>query len=114
MARNSLTPTPSPWSVPRKHPRAQLLAQVEAQADGVTALGQTRDISEGGLCVLSPDTFDLNTEVLVRFNLPAAHHIEAKGLVVRALRGLEMGIVFIGLRNDDRQAIAKFAQQALE
>lgn len=66
------------------------------------------------MCLLSPQTFAPRTEVLIRFTLPAGRPIAAKGLVVRALPGLEMGIVFVDLENDDRRAITEFVQEASE
>lgn len=112
MSKNAANPSPAPWTVSRKYPRARLLVQVEARVGGITTMGRTQNVSETGLCLLSPETFDPQTEVLVRFNLSAGRPIEAKGLVVRALPGVEMGIVFVDLKNDDRGAIADFVNQA--
>lgn len=107
-------PAAQQWEITRKHPRARLMTQVESRTSGATGLGRADNISLGGLLVLSPDTFDARTEVVVRFNLPGGHHIEAQAIVVHAQPGDRMGIEFIHLKDDDRKAIAQFVQQACE
>lgn len=90
------------------------MAQVESRASGAISLGRTENISAGGVLVLSRDTFDPETEVVVRFNLPPSRPIEAQGTVVHALPAVRMGIKFTELKNDDRAAIADFVQKACE
>ena len=106
--------TTQQWQVPRKHPRARLMTQVESRTSRATSLGRADNVSLGGLLVLSPDTFDAKTEVVVRFNLPSGQHIEAQGMVVHAQPGDRMGIEFIHLKVDHQKAIMQFVQQACE
>ena len=104
---------PSPlWrQSPRKNLRAHLVTQVESRASGATSVGQTGDISEGGLLVLSHQVLPANTEVLVRLKLPSGHAVEARGVVMRAKPGVEMGIRFLELKDEDRKAILAFVRE---
>ncbi|MFQ5724531.1 MAG: PilZ domain-containing protein [Terriglobia bacterium] len=97
----------------RKHPRARLftLTQTLTPAGGESGLGRLEDLSVGGLHILSAETFDPNTKVLVRFNLPGGRPVEAQGVVVRARRGLHMGIRFLEVNEEDRKAIEEFVGQ---
>lgn len=76
----------------------------------MTSLGQTENISEPGLLVLPPDTFAPETEVGVRFSLFGHRLVEAQGLVVHAKPGVRIGVQFLLLAHDDRNAIAEFVQ----
>lgn len=46
------------------------------------------------------------------FDLPTHQRIEANGIVVRALHGIEMGIVFADLSDEHRKAITDFVEQS--
>ena len=85
---------------------------------GLNALvSLVQNISEGGLLVKTPDTFDTKTEVTVRFNLPPiphGRHIESKGVVIHAKPGVHMGIEFLQMKEEHRKAIAEFAQASSE
>ncbi|MFQ5817801.1 MAG: PilZ domain-containing protein [Terriglobia bacterium] len=102
------------WQIPRKHPRVRLVTQVESRASGATSVGRTENISAGGMLVLTRDTFDPSTEVIVRFNLPPRHSIEAQGVVVHARPAASMGIHFAQLKHDDVKAIEEFVRQPCE
>jgi hypothetical protein len=108
------TPPPEKRRIPRKHPRVRLLTQVESQTSGVSSLGRTKNISQGGLLVYTRETFDASTKVIVRFNLSPGHLIEAPGVVMHSLPQVSMGIKFLQLKDDDRKAIEEFVQQTGE
>ena len=113
MKKKSSPPTEH-WRIPRKHPRAQLLTQVESQTSGATSIGRTENISQGGLLVYTRETFDASTNVIVRFNLSPGHLIEAPGVVMHSLPQVSMGIKFLQLKDDDRKAIEEFVRQTGE
>ncbi len=76
-----------------------------------------QNIREGGLLVKTPDTFDPKAEVTVRFNLPPiphGRHIESKGVVVHAKPGVHMGIEFLEMKEEHREAIAELVQASPE
>ncbi len=95
--------------VPRRHPRVRLVTQVEA-----TSLGRTENISEGGMLVVTRDTFEPGTEVKFRFSLPGGRSIEGYGKVIHSKSKTQMGIEFGDLKQEDRKAIATFVREAAE
>lgn len=101
------SPPPEMRRSPRKHPRVRLVTQVEA-----TSLGHTENISEGGMLMITRDTFEPDTEVMFRFNLPNGRTIHGKGLVVHSKPKAQMGIKFMHLKEGDRRAITEFVQEA--
>lgn len=103
-----------PWRIPRKHPRVHLVTQVESLAGRETSLGTTENISMGGLRVASGKTFEPQTEVMIRFNLPSGLHIEARGVVVHAELGVYMGIQFVTVKDEDLKALHEFIREACE
>jgi hypothetical protein len=88
-----------------------LVTQVESRSSGATSLGHTKNISAGGLLVESRDTFESQTNVIVRFNLPSGRAIQADGVVVHSESGVHMRIRFMQLKDDDRNIIEDFVQQ---
>lgn len=100
-----------PWRNPRKHPRVNLVTQVESLAEGRISLGRVENISVGGMLVLTRDTFEAGSEVVVRFNLPGGGHVEAAARVMHTKPGAQMGIQFLNLTEEDRRAIAGFVQE---
>jgi CheY-like chemotaxis protein len=72
-----------------------------------------KDLSPGGMLILTAETLDPQTEVNFRFNLPPippGHPIEGQGVVVRRTPGTSMGIQFVQLKDDDWKAIAEWAK----
>ncbi len=106
------TRPPSGREVPRQNPRVNLVTQVESRSSGATSLGQTKNISTGGLLVESHDTFESQTNVIVRFNLPSGRAVQVDGVVVRSKSGVHMGIRFVQLKADDRKIIDDFVRMS--
>jgi 6-pyruvoyl-tetrahydropterin synthase len=104
-------PALPPWRSPRKHPRVSLVTEVESRATGVKHVGRSGNISVGGVLILGRDTFDPNTEVVVRFRLPTGYPIETGGVVAHRKTGAQMGIKFLRLDEHNRQAIREFVQE---
>ena len=98
----------------RFNQRAALLVQVECETKEAYSLGRCQNISETGILVRTPETFELSTSVLVRFVLPppTAVTVETRGTVVRVQPGESMGIQFVELKDRYRAAIADFVEQA--
>jgi len=100
----------------RKTERALLIVQVEFKAAGDYTLGRSQDISEGGLRVLTPETVEAGSGVIVRFNLPPYTPgvlIESPGLVVHVQPASGMGIEFLQLTEQQRQAIVRYVRQTV-
>ncbi len=93
------------------------MAQVESGTVAHFSIGRVQNISEGGLFVKTPDTFDPTTEITVRFNLPPILHechVESKGVVIHAKPGVHMGIEFLQMKEEHRKAIAELVQARSE
>jgi hypothetical protein len=104
-------PVSGPWKTVRKYPRSRLTAQVEEVVGGRTTQGRTGDVSVGGILVLSKATIALRSGVRVRFDLPSGRHVEVDGEVVHSTPGVRMGIKFLHLGADDREAIAEYVER---
>lgn len=102
---------PSTQRPPRRHLRVKLVTQVESQLAGHVSLGRMENISIGGALVLSPETFPVGSQVVVRFNLPGAHSIEVPCRVAREVPGAQMGLQFEALKPDDRKLITQFVDE---
>ena len=95
----------------RQDRRVRLTTRVESRATGMTSVGRVDDISVGGLLVIAHDTFESGTEVVVQFDLPSGHAVEAQGVVVHVLRGERMGIQFHAMKHADVEAIHEFLRR---
>ena len=110
MEIDSRPPSPSGRN-PRKYPRFALVTRVESVVGGKHLTGRMGDVSVGGILILSQDTLDPQTKVLVRFDLPGGRHVEVEGEVVHSTPGIRMGIKFLALDPDLQKAIAEYAEQ---
>ncbi|MFQ5723679.1 MAG: PilZ domain-containing protein [Terriglobia bacterium] len=96
----------------RKHPRAPLLTQVEAQGQTAVTLGRTSDIGVGGLLIETPETLAEGATVVVRFFVPPGPTaLEAAGRVVRCQPGKSMAIAFLGLPEGHRRRILDYIRR---
>jgi uncharacterized protein (TIGR02266 family) len=93
--------------------RASLVTQIRTVVDGETLVGYTRDISTGGVFVETEDPPSKGTEVSLRFRLRAeAPIVGARAVVVYTLPGVGMGLKFVELAPELRQAIEDFVAGA--
>lgn len=103
----------SPEIEKRQHRRAKLVTQLRCEALGQEELLVSRDISVGGMFVTAKEPFPQDSEVVLGFRLTSRDPLIAcRGKVVYAIRGLGMGIMFLDLSEDTRQAIQKFVDAA--
>ncbi len=101
----------------RESQRAILIVQVGCKTSGDWGLGHTQDISDSGLLLVTPETFEPRTEITVRFNLPPdppSFFVETPGAVARVQSGQSMGIQFLQVTERQRDAIAKYVRRVLE
>ena len=101
---------PPPISEQRSTRRVEFITQVNCKVTGSYARGWSNDIGEGGMSVSTEKTFESGTEVVVYFSLP--HNptgilIEVPGVVVWIRAAESMGIRFLSLNDQQREAIAK-------
>jgi c-di-GMP-binding flagellar brake protein YcgR len=96
----------------RRHRRANLITQVRCDALQRQGLMVTRDISVGGMFVNEKDPFPADSEVTTLFRLePTSDLLTCRGKVAYAIRGMGMGISFIELSEEVRQALQKFVDE---
>ena len=97
----------------RQHRRAQLVTQVRCDALGRDEFLLTRGVSVGGMFVTAKDPFPSDSEVALSFSLRAGEPpIASRGKVVYSLRSMGMGITFVDLSEEARQALQKFVDEA--
>ena len=98
----------------RRFPRvpADLLAQVEDPSSKVNALGRLANLSEGGVLLTTKKSLALQTELDVRFILPPGQPVEATGVVMHRQPDGSIGVQFLLVGDEARQAIANYVQKA--
>lgn len=68
---------------PRKFPRFRVAFEVTYAIDGKsTRKGRARNLCGGGICIESDESVPVDTSTTIRFELPGADTIEARGQVV--------------------------------
>lgn len=101
----------------RRFRRVPLVTQIELLGPGTGSVGRMEDISVGGLLMATRDTFEPQTEIAFRFNLPPippGQPIEGHGVVAHAQSGKWMGIQFQLLSEEHWKAIAEFVRKQSE
>ena len=111
MANQSIPPW-EPWKASRKFPRVALLTEIECLASGVITHGWSENVSMGGLFVLSGQTFEPDSRVMVRLKFPGGSRLECPGRVARAILGKHMGIQLLELKDEDRKALSDYINKA--
>ena len=98
-------------------PRAPITVRVECKTARVFAQARAEDISETGMLLNCPETFEVSKAITLRFELPLAQGspasspsviITTAAVVARVERGRRIGIHFVGLRPAFRSAIAAY------
>lgn len=112
-------PTPLAHDPRRVTQRAGVEVDIGFQSETNFFTGFSQDISEGGIFIATYDLLDRGTEMAVSFTLPDGHLVSCTG-VVRWIREHNemtpdvypgMGVQFMNLSGEDRQAIEGFLQQ---
>ncbi|MFQ5777933.1 MAG: PilZ domain-containing protein [Terriglobia bacterium] len=89
--------------------RVSLATQIRTSVDGETLVGYTRDISTGGVFVETENPSAKGTEVKLRFKLtPDSPIQEVRAVVAYSINGEGMGLRFVDLKAELREAIAAF------
>lgn len=92
--------------------RVSLVTQMRTIVDGETLVGYTRDISTGGVFVETEEPLAKGSEVQLRFRLtPDSPILEVRAAVAYSLPGQGMGLRFLDLPSELRQAIETFVGQ---
>ncbi len=75
----------------------------------------TADVSESGLFICTDEDAPLGSRILLKLNLTVGRTIRVIGEVARkTARGVPgLGVIFTGIRNDDRSALREFVNSRL-
>ncbi len=97
----------------RRHRRAKLVTQVRCEALGRKEILLTDAVSVGGLFISTKNPYPPESEVALSLHLkPTAPAISCRGKVLYAIKGLGMGVQFLDLSEESRQAVQKFVDEA--
>jgi hypothetical protein len=97
----------------RVHRRAKLVTQVKCDALGRNEVLVTRDVSVGGLFISTKTPLPLESVAGIFFSVGySSHSISCKGKVVYSMPGMGMGIEFMDLKDESRQMLQKFVDEA--
>ena len=91
---------------------AAFVLEVNSDHRQLYSLIPCKDLRENYILMRHSETFMPGAEVIVRFVLPVSPEgieLTIPGVVARTLAGVYMAIMFRGIREDQRQAIATFA-----
>jgi hypothetical protein len=97
----------------RTHPRVQFATPVEVWSGGYNSVGQSENISLGGLMLQNAHCFAPKTNLEVLFNLPNARSIRTHTVVVHSDLRLRAGVQFLSLPPDARRDLEQFITSLL-
>jgi len=90
----SSSPTPPPYTVPRKHPRIPLTIEIRCDGSGRAERFISRDISTGGVFLYTTRVYPLDVKVELGFYLPYHHEqVSVVGYVRRHSQDPQSGLV---------------------
>jgi c-di-GMP-binding flagellar brake protein YcgR len=101
----------------RKHPRIAIACDVKCKISGKNDLmeGYTRDISCGGICLITECSIPQGDEIEFSFDMDELNTISGRGRVVWAESfsigdqdGWDNGVQFTNISPDDKQFISHF------
>lgn len=114
----------------RKHPRLNINIKVNWDKDEVGGLRQrgcsdiTKDISEGGVCLIVYDKVDVGHSLRLKIELPTKKVVESRGKVVWVKefeiigksneKRYDIGVEFSEVNSQDREEMKNFIQALLK
>jgi len=102
------------WNEHRRFPRVRFSTPVELRSGNNRWMGETENISEGGVLVTMPGVPVRNERVELRFNLPGGHTVSCSGSVVHGEGSNRVGVEFAQLHADDRVQLEGFTRKLIE
>ncbi len=98
----------------RQHKRVSthLLTETEISTAHDKGLGRIVNLSVGGVLVLTTNTLEANEEIVLNFHLPPkGRRIQTRARVTRVEEGESMGLEFVSIKDEDRNAIREYVQK---
>lgn len=102
------------YTTQRRFPRAPLKTPVEIWADDANLVGESENISAGGMLLRCQRSFERGEKVRVLFNLPAGFSIQTSCAVVHTLPQSRMGLEFLDLSYGSRTELNEFVVELLD
>ena len=97
----------------RMYRRVRLATQVQCAVLGREDTLVTRDISLGGMLIVTKTPYPANSEIDLSFSLPpAGTPIFCHGQVGYTIEGCGMGVRFLEMSEESRLALKKFLAEA--
>ncbi len=104
------------WRARRRYARVPILAPVEIYTKntvGPPLAGRIDNLSVGGVLTSCRESFDLQTELAMLFQIPTGFRIHAFGRVIYIVPERHFGVAFIDLDHDARLHLEEFTQKML-
>jgi hypothetical protein len=104
------------WRARRRYARVPILAPVEIYTKntvGPPLAGRIDNLSVGGVLTSCRESFDLQTELAMLFQIPTGFRIHAFGRVIYVVPERHFGVAFIDLDHDARLHLEEFTQKML-
>jgi hypothetical protein len=107
------TLAPDVWKTARRFPRVRLATPVVVKLGNLTLMGESENVSLGGLLLELPHELNEGLEIDVLFNLPTGHTVSTRGVVVHSLSRRCYGVKFPDLEDPSRTWLALFIQKLI-
>jgi len=108
-----MTNTDAQWRPVRLHPRLPVALPVEIGAGAAAIMGETVNLSAGGLLIACRSPLPDNAALWVRFNLPTGDSIHAPVAIVHRTSERRVGVQFVELANGARSELSAFTSKIL-
>src|SRR5690348_5171856 len=102
------------WKTAREYPRVRLTIPVVVKTEDLTLMGQTVNVSLGGLLMEVPYQFEHGLQLNLLFNLPTGHTISTRAVVVHTPSRRSCGVKFSTLDPSCRTSLALFLQKLID
>ena len=102
------------WKTAREYPRVRLAIPVVVKIGDLTLMGQTQNVSLGGLLMQVPHQLTEGLELNLLFNLPTGHTVSTRAVVVHTPAKKAYGVKFAPLEDPCRTSLAQFVQKLIE
>ena len=97
----------------REYRRVRLITQVQCAALGRKDALVTRDVSLGGLLIVTKKPYPANAEIDVSFSLPFADlPVCCRGQVSYTIKGCCLGVRFLEMSEESHLALKQFVAKA--
>lgn len=97
----------------RRYPRVPVGLPVELRSGMLLAVGNTEDLSVGGMLLASPVGLESDRDVWLRFNLPSGHSVRVRSQVVHRHADGKFGLSFGELATNDHVALTELLSTLL-